>query len=68
MALAGVWATNRQYGISILKLYDDLLRFSVQRRDAAAAAAAATPAPPTTVAAPAEVPVPPPTEPAGPPT
>jgi len=68
MALAGVWATNRQYGISILKLYDDLLRFSVQRRDAAAAAAAATPAPPTTVAAPAEVPVPPPTEPAVPPT
>ena len=47
MALAGVWATNRQYGISILKLYDDLLRFSVQRRDAAAAAAAATPAPAT---------------------
>lgn len=66
MALAGVWATNRQYGISILKLYDDLLRFSVQRRDAAAAAAAATPAPPAE--APVDAPAVAPGEPAAPPS
>ncbi len=34
MALAGVWATNREYGVKILTLYDDLLRFSAQRRPA----------------------------------
>lgn len=67
MALAGVWATNRQYGISILRLYDDLLRFSVQRRDAAAAAAAATPDPatPTPAASTPEPPADAPTDPSG---
>ena len=35
MALAGVWATNREYGVKILTLYDELLRFSAQRRSAA---------------------------------
>lgn len=36
MSLAGVWATNRQYGIKILTLYDQLLRSTVERRQQAA--------------------------------
>ncbi len=38
MSLAGVWATNRQYGIKILTLYDQLLRSTVERRQQAAPA------------------------------
>jgi len=40
MSLAGVWATNRQYGIKILTLYDQLLRSTVERRQQAAVPAA----------------------------
>ncbi|MFM7508433.1 MAG: glucosaminidase domain-containing protein, partial [Actinomycetota bacterium] len=46
MALAGVWATNQEYGVKILTLYDDLLRFSAQRQASAAAAGPSTVVPP----------------------
>ncbi|MBM3661719.1 MAG: hypothetical protein FJW94_02325 [Actinobacteria bacterium] len=47
MALAGVWATNQEYGVKILTLYDDLLRFSAQRQASAAAAGPSTVVPPS---------------------
>jgi hypothetical protein len=32
MALAGVWATATHYGVTILQLYNEMLRFAVARR------------------------------------
>ena len=45
MALAGVWATNRQYGVKILTIYDQLLQFAADRRAAAPPSAAPPPEP-----------------------
>jgi hypothetical protein len=45
MALSGVWATGPQYGVKILTVYNQMMRFAVDRRLAAPAAAPAVPAP-----------------------
>ena len=45
MALSGVWATGPQYGIKILTVYNQMMRFAVDRRVAAQAVAPAVPAP-----------------------
>lgn len=60
MALSGVWATGPGYGVKILTLYNEMLRFAVQRRLAGPAGPAAVapttaptvPQPGTTVTAP----------------
>jgi hypothetical protein len=36
MALSGVWATNPDYGVEILKVYQSMLRWALNRRTAAA--------------------------------
>jgi len=57
MDLSGVWATGPQYGVKILTVYNQMLRFAVDRRVEAEAAAAAVPtAPVPTVPVPAAVP------------
>lgn len=45
MALSGVWATGPQYGAKILGLYNEMLRFAVERR--LAGSPPAVPAPPS---------------------
>ncbi len=45
MALSGVWATGPGYGVKILGLYNDMLRFAVERRRTAASVPALPPAP-----------------------
>ncbi|MFZ4518077.1 MAG: glucosaminidase domain-containing protein [Microthrixaceae bacterium] len=56
MALSGVWATGPGYGVKILGLYNDMLRFAVERRRTAAQPPAPpVPPPGTTLPSPGPV-------------